>query len=65
MIYEIIAVLLVIDSAIAMIIGHTKIGDNTIEQNSFIKRFLPLTKGWTTVYFVLALYIAYLTFFSM
>jgi hypothetical protein len=62
MLIEIISVLLIIDSLGAIVISFTKIGDNTIEQNAFIRRYLPLTKGWSLLYFVLALYIAYLTF---
>jgi hypothetical protein len=62
MIYEIISVLLIIDSIIALLISFTKIGDDTIEQNAFVRRFMPLTKGWSLLYFLLALYVCYLTF---
>ena len=62
MIFEIISVLILIDSAIALLISFTKLGDDTIEQHPLIRRYLPLTKGWTLVYVVLALYIAFLTF---
>jgi predicted metal-binding membrane protein len=65
MIYEIISVLILIDSVFALIIGFTKIGDNTIEKTTLFKRYLPLTTGWTLVYAALALYIGYLTFFVM
>jgi len=64
MIYEIIAVLLLIDSALAVLIAFTKLGDDTIEQNILVKRYMPLTKGWSTLYFALALYIGYLTFLA-
>jgi|GEM_PF-2002854 hypothetical protein len=56
-----ISVLLLIDSAFALLIAFTTLGDNTIEQNIFIKRYLPLTKGWSVLYFSLSLYIGYLT----
>jgi hypothetical protein len=62
MVYEIISILLIIDSLSAIVISFTKVGDTTIEQNSFIKRYLPLTKGWSLLYLILALYVAYLTF---
>ena len=62
MIFEIISVLLIIDSVIALLISFTKIGDDTIEQNALVRRFMPLTKGWSLLYFVLALYVSYLTF---
>jgi hypothetical protein len=62
MIYEIIAILLVLDSLGAVLFAFTKLGDDSIEKLSFIKRYLPLTKGWASLYLVLALYITYLTF---
>jgi hypothetical protein len=62
MIYEIISILLLIDSALAVLIAFTKLGDNTIEQNIVVKRYMPLTKGWSALYFSLSLYIGYLTF---
>lgn len=62
MIYEIIAALLLLDSTLALLISFTKLGDNSIEQMVYIKRHLPLTRGWTIVYFMLSAYIAYLTF---
>jgi len=62
MIYEIISILLLIDSVIALIICFTPLGDHTIEKNPFIRRYLPLEKGWSLVYFTLAAYIGYLTF---
>lgn len=65
MIYEIIAVLLLIDSALAVLIGFTKLGDNNIEQMAIVRRYLPLTKGWTTLYLALSAYVAYLTFVVM
>ncbi len=65
MIYEVISILILIDSIIALVIGFTKIGDTTIEQNAFIKRYLPLTTGWSLIYALLAIYIAYLTFFVL
>lgn len=65
MIYEIISVLLIIDSTIALLISTTKLGDTTIEQHFFIKRYLPLTTGWTLLYTALTLYIGYLTFFVL
>ena len=65
MIYELISVLILVDSVIALLIAFTKLGDNTIEQHPFMRRYLPLTKGWTVLYVALALYIGYLTFFAM
>ena len=62
MIYEIIAALLLIDSGVAVLVGFTKLGDNSIEQMTFVRRYIPLTKGWTIIYFALSLYVAYLTF---
>lgn len=62
MILQIFSILLLIDSALALLISFTKLGDNTIEQNAFIKRYLPLTKGWSVLYALLAGYIGYLTF---
>jgi hypothetical protein len=62
MIHEIISILLLIDSALAVLIAFTKLGDNTIEQNIVVKRYMPLTKGWSALYFSLSLYIGYLTF---
>jgi len=63
--FEIISVLILIDSALAILISYTKIGDTTIEQNPYVRRYLPLTKGWSALYGLLALYIAYLTFFVL
>ena len=65
MIYEIISVLLILDAVLAFIFGYTKLGDNSVEQHKLIKRYLPLTKGWTLVYLALALYIGHLTFLAM
>jgi hypothetical protein len=65
MVFEIISILLIIDSLGGLIISFTKVGDNTIEQNLYVRRYMPLTKGWTILYFVLALYVAYLTFGAM
>lgn len=65
MLFEIISILIIVDSFIAMLIGYTKLGDTTIEQWGIFKRYLPLNKAWSAVYFVLALYIGYLTFFVM
>lgn len=62
MIFQIIAGLLLLDSFIAALIAFTKLGDDTIEQDQFIKRYLPLTKAWSVIYLALACYIAYLTF---
>ena len=62
MIYEIISILLLLDSLVAILISFTPLGDNTIEKNKFIRRYMPLTKGWSTLYLALALYIAWLTF---
>lgn len=64
-IYEVIAGLLLLDSALAILITFTRLGDNGIEQLSFVRRYLPLTKGWALIYFTLALYISYLTFFVL
>jgi len=50
------------DSVIALIIAFTKLGDDTIEANYFMRRYLPLTRGWAVVYALLSTYIAYLTF---
>lgn len=63
MIYEIIAILLLIDSAIAALIGFTKLGDNNIEQMAIVRRYVPLTKGWTAIYVALSVYISYLSFY--
>lgn len=60
--FEIISLLLLFDSVAACIVAFTRLGDTTIEQWPFMKRYLPLTKGWALVYVGLALYIAYLTF---
>ena len=65
MIYEIISALILLDAFIAVIVVFTKLGDNSIEKMTFIKRYLPLTSGWAIVYAALALYIGYLTFFVM
>ena len=65
MIYEIIAILLLADSALAMLLGFTKLGDNNIEQMKIVRRYIPLTKGWTALYFALSVYIGYLTFVLM
>lgn len=62
MIYEIIAYVLLIDSTFALLLGFTRLGDNGIEKSSLIRRYLPLTKGWVVLYFVLSVYVAYLTF---
>ena len=64
MIYEIISILLLIDSALAVLIAFTQLGDNTIEQNIVVKRYMPLTKGWSSLYMILSLYIGYLTFLT-
>ena len=61
-IYELISILIALDSAIALIIAFTRIGDTTIEAWPPVKRYLPLTKGWALLYALLAAYIGYLTF---
>lgn len=63
MVYEIIAVLLLVDSSLAVLFGFTRLGDTTLEQFWIIRRYFPLTTGWTLVYLTLSLYIGYLTFF--
>lgn len=65
MIYEILSIALIVDSTIALLISFTKLGDSTIEQHFFIKRYLPLTAGWTILYSALSFYIGYLTFFGV
>jgi hypothetical protein len=65
MMYEIIAILLLLDSAVAVLLGFTKLGDTGFEQLPVVKRYIPLTKGWTAMYFALSIYIAYLTFVVM
>jgi len=65
MIYEIISTVLLLDSAIALLIACTKVGDRTIERHILFRRYLPLTPGWGIVYATLTLYIAYLTFFVL
>jgi hypothetical protein len=62
-VFEIISLLLVLDSVIAVLIAFTRLGDTTIEEWGVVKRYLPLTKGWALLYVTLALYIVYLTFF--
>ncbi len=62
MIYNIIAVIFLIDALVGALISFTKLGDDTIEKNPFIKRYLPLTKGWSLLYLLLAGYIGFLTF---
>ncbi|HMA78984.1 MAG TPA: hypothetical protein VKP88_07725 [Candidatus Paceibacterota bacterium] len=64
-IFEIISIVIVLDSAIALVIAFTRVGDTTIEAWPPVKRYLPLTKGWALLYTLLALYIAYLTFFVL
>lgn len=61
-IFEIVSVLIIIDSAIAFILAFTRVGDGSIEQWAIVRRYMPLTKGWAFLYVLLALYIAYLTF---
>lgn len=63
MLLEIISVAILLDSAIAVILSFTRLGDTTIEQWYLVRRYLPITKGWAVLYTCLALYIAYLTFF--
>ena len=65
MIFEIISVAVLLDSFAGLVISFTKLGDNSVEQNAFIQRYMPMTKGWTVFYAILALYIAYLTFVVM
>ena len=65
MVFEIIAVLILSDSLIAALYSFTKLGDTTIEQHWFMRRYLPLTKVWAVVYVALAAYITYLTFFVL
>jgi hypothetical protein len=61
-VFEIISIVIALDSVIALIIAFTRMGDNGIEQMPLIKRYMPLTKGWSLLYALLAAYIAYLTF---
>ena len=56
---------MLIDSAMAVLVAFTPLGDNTIERVRFVERYLPLTKGWTTLYFAIAMYVGYLTFVVM
>ena len=63
MVFEIISGLIIVDSVIALIISFTKVGDETIEKHPLVRRYMPLTTGGSVLYFLLALYIAYLTFF--
>lgn len=53
--------LLLLDSIVANIIAF--FGETWyIHHFRLISRFFPLSKGWTIYYFVLVLYIGYLTF---
>ena len=38
-----------------MLFSVTKLGDKSIESIPFVRRYLPLTIGWTLVYLSLAL----------
>lgn len=64
-IFEIIAVVLLLDSLVAALVSFTKLGDTTLETWWVIKRYLPLTTGWVILYVALASYITYLTFFQL
>jgi hypothetical protein len=60
---EIIFWILLVDSLIAGYIawcGNKEYWNN----KKFFKRYLPLTKGWTTWYIILSLFIGYIIFFS-
>jgi len=62
MIIEILFWLLVVDSLVAVYI--TWFGNKEFfNKISFFKRYFPLTKGWTTYYLLLVLFIGYIIYF--
>jgi hypothetical protein len=61
MIIKIVFWLLLVDSVIAVSIAW--FGNREYFNNMFFfKRYFPLTKGWTTAYLVLVLFIGYLIY---
>jgi len=61
MIIEIIFWLLLLDSLVALYItwfGKKEFFNKIV----FFKRYFPLTRGWTSFYFVLVLFIGYIIF---
>jgi hypothetical protein len=44
MVFEVISILLLIDSLGGLIVSFTKIGDNSIEQNVYVRRYMPMKR---------------------
>lgn len=62
-ILQIIFWLLLLDSLIAVAISW--FGNREYYNKfKFFKRYLPLTKGWTLLYLILALFIGYIIYFN-
>lgn len=62
MIFKIIFWLLLIDSLIANYISWSK-SKEYFNNFLFLKRYMPITKGWTLWYLILSLFIGYLVYF--
>lgn len=61
---EIVFYVLLIDSIGANLVSWVGLGDEWYKQNLRIfSRYFPATKGWTSYYFLLVLWIGYLTFY--
>jgi len=58
---EIIFWLLIIDSLVAVIIAWTKL-EVDFNKYPFIRRYFPITKGWSAWYFILVIFIGYLVY---
>lgn len=63
MIIEIIFWLLLLDSLIATCIAWSGYKE-FFNKMFFFKRYFPLTRGWTTFYLILVLFIGYIIYFS-
>lgn len=62
MIIEIIFWLLLVDSLIAVCVTWSGNAD-FFNKNKIFKRYFPLTRGWTTAYLILVLFIGYIIYF--
>lgn len=59
---QIIFYLLLIDSIGANLLTWGGVGDKWYKNLRLVSRYFPATKGWTTYYLILVLWIGYLTF---
>lgn len=49
--------LIVLDALIANIVAWTGVGGRIVHSSKVFSKYLPITKGWTTLYIVLVIWL--------